>query len=233
MSILLNFTNNTYRTRTIELTKGIIESSDIPIKDDSIINVVNNSRNKVSNASSDINASSEMLQIIKPEKIQSYFVKDMTRNENASSTKPYLNIFYFKTNNSKVCYAYFTPNFTHPLVEIVGIPNTLYTLFEQYNTDKTSGMTDKIIVDSGKIYYGADINSTICPVCSKCEVCPEQVKCNSCCPVCPICPKCEVCQPPCKCEECEDCNPYKYGLYATSALLFISICILIYIFSKS
>ncbi len=173
------------------------------------------------NAPSDINI--ETLNIIRPELNELKEIKDMSKNSMSVSNKPFLNIFIFITNNTKACYVYYTQQFNHSNLQIIGNPNTLYTLYFEQNQDNNT-VFDKIYTESNKIFYVPSVNTNLCPQCLKCEKCPESLKCE----------KCEKCPESLKCEKCEKCpeeltKSYRYSLYFC---IFIIFCLLLFLFYK-
>ena len=176
------------------------------------------------NAPSDINI--ETLNIIRPELNELKEIKDMSKNSMSVSNKPFLNIFIFKTNNTKACYVYYTQQFNHSNLQIIGNPNTLYTLYFEQNQDNNT-VFDKIYTESNKIFYGTSVNTNLCPQClkcEKCEKCPESPKCNSCCPQL-SCPTTSI-----TCASPEELTKsYRYSLYFC---IFIIFCLLLFLFYK-
>ena len=185
------------------------------------------------NAPSDINI--EILNIIKnnhPELNELKEIKNMSKNSIAGSNKPFLNIFIFKTNNTKAVYVYYTQQFNYSNLQIIGNPNTLYTLYFEQNQDNNT-VFDKIYTESNKIFYVTSVNTNLCPQCpecpecpkcEKCEKCPESPKCNSCCPQL-SCPTTSI-----TCASPEELTKsYRYSLYFC---IFIIFCLLLFLFYK-
>ena len=179
------------------------------------------------NAPSDINI--ENLNIIKiinnnhPELNELQEIKNMSKNIIAGSNKPFFKIFILKTNNIKACYVYYTQQFNHSNLQIIGNPNTLYTLYFEQNQDNNI-VIEKIYTESNKIFYGTSVNTNLCPQCPKCEKCEKCPECKKC-AECPECKKCAECP---ECNVCPDTKPYTYGLYGCAALIFILLIFLFY-----
>jgi hypothetical protein len=176
------------------------------------------------NAPSDINI--ENLNIIKiinndhPKLDELQEIKNMSKNIIAGSNKPFFKIFILKTNNIKACYVYYTQQFNHSNLQIIGNPNTLYTLYFEQNQDNNI-VIEKIYTESNKIFYGTTVNTNLCPQCPQCPQCPKCKKCAEC----PECKKCAECP---ECNVCPDTKPYTYGLYGCAALIFILLIFLFY-----
>ena len=129
------------------------------------------------------------------------FVYKLTKNFDQDSQIPFLNLLLFEGNNTNVCYFYYSRNFIHPDINIIGEPEKIYVLYF-YQNQTNSAYYDILSIDDGSLSYESRVNYPECPKCPS----PN-------CPDCPYCP---------------DMKPYTYSLYACIAIIFILLTILIY-----
>ena len=241
LPLIINLNNNTYKF-SISVNKSSLNppgiftvdeyTDNIPINKDIIYDQKNDKniikklyeilRNNV-NSFSDIDIDEEVITLSKP--MELHEIKDMSVNKVAGSTKPLFKIYKLQTNNIKACYAYFTSNFNHPQLQIIGNPNSLYTLY--FEQDNKGMLYDKLLTEQNKIFFGTNVNTELCPKCEKCpqcEKCEKCPECNSCCPQL-SCPTRDI-----TCASPEELTrPYRYSLYFC---IFIIFCLLLFLFYK-